>query len=149
MLPGPRTGTVYPRVFDSGRPRIESTDPDKTFKLGLIYGPSGCGKSSLVRAGLLPRLGKHVLPVYVEATGEETEVRVLKGIRKTCPQIPQGLGLARSMAHLRRGDDLPAGQKVLIVVDQFEQWLHTKHGERAPNWSTPFVSAMANVFKRL
>ena len=50
--------------------------------MGLIYGPSGCGKSSLVKAGLLPRLGKHVLPVYIEATPEETEARLLKGLRK-------------------------------------------------------------------
>ena len=52
--------------------RIDETDADNTFPVGLIYGPSGCGKSSLVKAGLLPRLGKHVLAVCVEATPEET-----------------------------------------------------------------------------
>ena len=38
--------------------------------------------------GLLPRLGKHVLPVYIEATPEETEARLLKGLRKVCPELP-------------------------------------------------------------
>ena len=40
--------------------RIEETDADNTFSVGLIYGPSGCGKSSLVKAGLLPRLAEHI-----------------------------------------------------------------------------------------
>ena len=62
--------------------RIEETDPDQTFSVGLVYGPSGCGKSSLVKAGLLPRLAEHVRTVYVEATPDETEARLLKGLRK-------------------------------------------------------------------
>ena len=53
-----------------------------TFRVGLIYGPSGCGKSSLVKAGLLPRLGKHVLPVYVEATAGGDRSPVAQGLAK-------------------------------------------------------------------
>ena len=87
----------------SGNAKIEQIDPDLTFKVGLIYGPSGCGKSSLVKAGLLPRLGKHVLPVYIEATPEETEARLLRGLRKVCPELPRGSGLVDSLASLRRG----------------------------------------------
>ena len=77
--------------------------------MGLIYGPSGCGKSSLVKAGLLPRLGKHVLPVYIEATPEETEARLLKGLRKVCPELPRELGLVDSLASLRQGSRLATG----------------------------------------
>ena len=83
--------------------KIEQNDPDLTFRLGLIYGPSGCGKSSLVKAGLLPRLSKHVIPVYVEATAEETEARLLKGLRKACPELPRGLGLGRFAGELAKG----------------------------------------------
>src|SRR5262249_44390718 len=97
--------------------------------VGLIYGPSGCGKSSLVKAGLLPRLGGHVLPVYVEATGEETEARLLKGIRKACPELPRRLGLVDSLARLRRGRTLPPGREGLLVLDQFEQWLFARRAE--------------------
>ena len=68
LLPGPRDREGLPDSIRFWKTRIESTDPDTTFRVGLIYGPSGCGKSSLVKAGLLPRLGKHVLPVYIEAT---------------------------------------------------------------------------------
>ena len=95
-------------------------------------------KVSLVKAGLLPRLGKHVLPVYVEATAEETEARLLKGMRKACPELPQGLGLVESLAQLRRGRILPPEQKVLLVLDQFEQWLFAKRGEE----NTELVAAL-------
>ena len=64
--------------------RIEADD-EATFTVGVLYGPSGCGKSSLVKAGLLPRLASQVLTVYIEATADETEVRLLKGLRKQCP----------------------------------------------------------------
>ena len=128
LLPGPRDRDGLPESIRFWKRKIEQIDPDLTFKVGLIYGPSGCGKSSLVKAGLLPRLGKHVLPVYVEATPEETEARLLKGLRKACPELPRGLGLVDSLANLRRGRILPSERKVLLVLDQFEQWLHAKRG---------------------
>src|SRR5947209_14162479 len=103
--------------------RIEETDTDRTFAVGLIYGPSGCGKSSLVKAGLLPRLAGQVRAVYVEATPDDTEARLLKGLRKRCAELPDTLGLVESLAALRRGRGLPAGHKVLVVLDQFEPWL--------------------------
>jgi len=91
LLPGPRDRDGLPDSIRFWKRKIEQIDPDETFRVGLIYGPSGCGKSSLVKAGLLPRLGKHVLTVYVEATAEETEARLLKGLRKACPELPRGL----------------------------------------------------------
>ena len=138
LLPGPRDRDGLPESIRFWKRKIEQIDPDLTFKVGLIYGPSGCGKSSLVKAGLLPRLGKHVLPVYVEATPEETEARLLKGLRKACPELPRGLGLVDSLANLRRGRILPPERKVLLVLDQFEQWLHAKRGEE----NTELVAAL-------
>ena len=70
LLPGPRDRDGLPDSIRFWKTRIEETDADNTFSVGLIYGPSGCGKSSLVKAGLLPRLADHVLTVYVEATAE-------------------------------------------------------------------------------
>ena len=78
--------------------RIDETDADNTFSVGLIYGPSGCGKSSLVKAGLLPRLSDAVIAVYVEATAEETEIRLLNGLRKRCPALPDNLDLPETLA---------------------------------------------------
>ena len=129
LLPGPRDRDGLPESIRFWKYRIEEPDPDNTFRVGLIYGPSGCGKSSLVKAGLLPRLAGHVIPIYVEATAEETEARLLQGLRKQCPRLPEDLGLRESIAALRRGQGLSPGKKVLIVLDQFEQWLHAKQNE--------------------
>ena len=85
LLPGPRDRDGLPDSIRFWKTRIEETDADNTFSVGLIYGPSGCGKSSLVKAGLLPRLSDGVIAVYVEATAEETETRLLNGLRKRCP----------------------------------------------------------------
>jgi len=138
LLPGPRDRDGLPDSIRFWKRKIEQIDPDLTFKVGLIYGPSGCGKSSLVKAGLLPRLGKNVLPVYVEATPEETEARLLKGLRKACPELPRGSSLVDSLANLRRGRILRPERKVLLVLDQFEQWLHAKRGEE----NTALVAAL-------
>src|SRR5271157_161926 len=138
LLPGPRDQEGLPDNIRFWKPLIERTDPDKTFRVGLIYGPSGCGKSSLVKAGLLPRLTKHILSVYIEVTAEETEARLLKGLRKACPELSRRLGLVDSLANLRRGRMLPPEHKVLLVLDQFEQWLFTKRGEE----NTELVAAL-------
>jgi serine/threonine protein kinase/formylglycine-generating enzyme required for sulfatase activity len=129
LLPGPRDREGLPESLRFWKTRIEEADPDATFSVGLLYGPSGCGKSSFVKAGLLPRLARHVTPVYVEATAEDTEARLLKAVRKRFPDLPRNLGLVKALAALRRGRALPPGRKVLIVLDQFEQWLHARRDD--------------------
>ncbi|MHC4399489.1 MAG: protein kinase domain-containing protein [Planctomycetota bacterium] len=129
LLPGPRDRHKLPDSIRFWKRRIEETDPDKTFPVGLIYGASGCGKSSFVRAGLTPRLAEHVLTVYVECTAKRTEARLLKELGKVCPFLPENSGLSESMAAVRRGRGLAAGKKILIVLDQFEQWLHASRTE--------------------
>jgi len=138
LLPGPRDRDGLPDSIRFWKRKIEQIDPDLTFRLGLIYGPSGCGKSSLVKAGLLPRLAKHVLSVYVEASPEETETRLLKALREACPDLPPELGLVDALALVRKGRVLRSGQKVLIVLDQFEQWLHAKRSEE----NTELIAAL-------
>jgi eukaryotic-like serine/threonine-protein kinase len=123
LLPGPRDENGLPESIGFWKYRIESTH-ELTFTVGVIYGPSGCGKTSLAKAALLPRLADRILSVYVEATGEETEVRLLKALRKRCPGLPADLDLAATIIALRQGQGLQNSQKVLIVLDQFEQWLH-------------------------
>jgi serine/threonine protein kinase/formylglycine-generating enzyme required for sulfatase activity len=138
LLPGPRDRGGLPDSIRFWKTRIETTDADNTFSVGLIYGPSGCGKSSLVKAGLLPRLSDGVIALYVAATAAETEGRLLSGLRKRCPALPGNLGLKETLASLRRGQGLPVGKKVLIVLDQFEQWLHARKEEE----NTELVQAL-------
>ena len=137
LLPGPRDREGLPESIRFWKTRIEETDPDKTFTVGLIYGPSGCGKSSLVKAGLLPRLVEYVISVFVEATPEETEARILRGLRKHVSGLPDDLPLIDTFTVLRRGQ-LPAGKKVVVILDQFEQCLHAKRNEE----NTELVAAL-------
>lgn len=129
LLPGPRDRDGLPDSLRFWKTRIEEFDPDETFSVGMIYGPSGCGKSSLVKAGLLPRLAEKVIPVFVEAAPQETEARLLNRLRKHCPFIDENLSLKDTLAALRLGRGVPDGKKVLIILDQFEQWLHNKREE--------------------
>jgi formylglycine-generating enzyme required for sulfatase activity len=126
LLPGPRDEHGLPESVRFWKHRAEARN-EPTFTVGVLYGPSGCGKSSLVKAGLLPRLAKHVLSVYLEATAGDTEARLLTGLRRRCPGLPGDLDLTAALAALRHG--LGPGQKVFIVLDQFEQWLHAHRGE--------------------
>jgi hypothetical protein len=130
LLPGPRDRDGLPEPIRFWKARIEADDDDRSFTVGVIYGPSGCGKSSLVRAGLLPRLASRVHPVYVEAVGGETEPRLQTALRRICPGLPDSWSLPDAIAALREGPALFPGHKVLIVLDQFEQWLHA-HPEEA------------------
>ena len=128
LLPGPfRDGVAESIHF--WKSLIEKTHQRETFRVGVLYGPSGCGKSSLVKAGLLPRLGDQVTAVYVEATPDDTEARLLKGLRKSCPDLHEVAGLAGSLGPLLTRPTSPAGRKVLLVIDQFEQWLHARRDE--------------------
>jgi formylglycine-generating enzyme required for sulfatase activity len=130
LLPGPRDRHGLPDSVRFWKTRIETTDPEQAFAVGLLYGPSGCGKSSLVRAGLLPRLSPDVLSVCVEAAAGQTETRLLRGLARHCAGVDPAGDLVEVLAALRRGEGLPAGRKVLLVLDQFEQFLHA-HGRES------------------
>jgi hypothetical protein len=145
LLPGPRDRDGLPESIRFWKTRIDQTNPEETFSVGLLYGPSGCGKSSLVKAGLLPRLAEHVAAVYVEATAKDTEARLLRAVHRRCPDLPSGTGLVKTLADLRRGvrsdrihavggSEAPMNRgtsnpKVLLVLDQFEQWLQAPREE--------------------
>jgi len=129
LLPGPFDRDGLPdnvRFWKSRLEDLEDGDP-----CALLYGPSGCGKSSLVKAAILPRLAEHVVHVYLEATPEATETRLLRELRMRCPQLPEQATLPQAMAALRGGRIAWPDRKILIVLDQFEQWLHV---HRSDSW---------------
>ena len=127
LLPGPRDRSGLPDPVRFWKHRLEETDPSRTFQVGLIYGPSGCGKSSLMRAGVLPRLDPRTIPVYVEASADGTETRLQRQVRKFLPEHAHDIPLTEALQWIRVNGPI-RGDKLVLVIDQFEQWLHS-HGD--------------------
>lgn len=128
LVPGPRDRNGLPESIRQWKMRIESLDASEAFPVGLLYGPSGCGKSSLVRAGLLPRLSPHVRVIYLEATADETENHLHHRLEQQLFGTESTeRSLTENLAAIRGGQRLARGEKLLLVIDQFEQWLHGKN----------------------
>jgi eukaryotic-like serine/threonine-protein kinase len=125
LLPGPRDRDGLPEAIRSWKRRIEERDPERTFSVGLLYGPSGSGKSSLVKAGILPRLSRQVRAVYVEACPGGTETGIRAALHREFPDLSQLAELDLLTSALRERGAGHRGSKVLLVVDQFEQWLES------------------------
>lgn len=178
LIPGSRDSTGLPDALRFWKIRLEETEADETFAVGLIYGPSGCGKSSLVKAGLIPTLADHVRPIYVDASLSDVEGRIRARLsqsshhapreeprgaetQSTSPHGPDLTGSKNNNSGVNRPDaasthsslsdpqlakrsddghideslvDVLAQlrrasannkQKLVIIIDQFEQWLHS------------------------
>ncbi|MGO9753064.1 MAG: BTAD domain-containing putative transcriptional regulator [Solirubrobacteraceae bacterium] len=78
-----------------------------------IIGPSGIGKSSLLRAGVLAALSGGALP----GSGRWRQVLLRPG-EHPADQLLNALGGVQLDAVL---DSLPAGERLVIAVDQFEE----------------------------
>ena len=90
LVPGPRDFDGVPEVIRGWKRRIEERDESRTFSVGILYGPSGSGKSSLLKAGVIPRLSRHVRPIYVPATASGTEVRIRSALDREAGNLPTG-----------------------------------------------------------
>ena len=132
LLPGPCDRDRLPESISFWKQRIEESVAERSFSVGLMYGPSGCGKSSLVKAGLMPCLSRSIVTVYVEATADDTENRILQGLRNRMPELAPNQNLVETLRSVRRG----VGRKVVIFIDQFEQWLHAHRTESDPDLVT-------------
>ncbi len=124
LVPGPRDRHGVPSAVLFWDRHLQEADTHETFRVGLLYGPSGCGKSSLIRAGILPRLPRNVKVLVVEGARDETELGLMRELRRRFPGISSHLTLPETLRELREGAWLEPGEKLLMVFDQFEQWLH-------------------------
>jgi serine/threonine protein kinase len=130
LLPGRRASDGLPTEVSAFRRKLEQCEAHRTFPVGLIHGPSGCGKTSLMRAGIQPRLAAHVSSVYLECSGEGTESRLRHELQRNFPNLPADVRLSEVVLRMIEGEWLPAGRKLVVVLDQFEQWLY-RHGAEA------------------
>jgi serine/threonine protein kinase/formylglycine-generating enzyme required for sulfatase activity len=124
LVPGPRGSDGLPESIRFWKARIETREGETGFCVGLVYGSSGGGKSSFVKAGLLPNLERsRVRSIYLEASPEGTEARLLAELRWLVPPLPREGDLADAIAMLRDDPHVRPREQTLFVIDQFEQWL--------------------------
>ena len=135
LLPGVRDQGDVPASITFWTRRICAANSDTpTVPNAFIFGPSGSGKSSFVKAGLFPQIQKQVKArrsepvqtIYVESTRDDTEVRLLNALRKKYPDIPSDESLPDVFAGLANGrwqTSAARPTKILLVIDQFEQWI--------------------------
>lgn len=124
LLPGARDRDGLPESVRFWKSRLEATDPDLSFAVGILLGPSGSGKSSLIRAGVVPHLDDSVTVVQLETHPQDTEAKLLRRIKRRVPALEGVESLREALLAIRLERGLPAGRKLVIVFDQFEQWLN-------------------------
>ena len=124
LLPGARDRDGLPECLSHWKRWVTVRDdvPDLQ-RVGVISGPTGCGKSSLVRAGLVPLLESEIVTIVLEATADLTEKQLFAAIERHCSNLTSST-LPEALAEIRRGGGIGRNRCLLIVLDQFEQWLH-------------------------
>jgi len=121
MLPGPVGREGIPDSVWFWKLRIESHDAEQAFRVGLLVGESGSGKSSMIRAGVLPVL-KDVDTIVLESRPADLADRLRKRLEQTADIGPLGDDVQKALVTVR--DRMPDDRKLLIVLDQFEAYLH-------------------------
>ncbi|MFF7780445.1 trypsin-like peptidase domain-containing protein [Streptomyces tanashiensis] len=92
-------------------------------RLTLLFGPSGSGKSSLIQAGVLRALAEGALP------GSDRWLPVLARPRQDLAAEIERAGLSGALtdgleeAVTRRLEAEPTLQRILLIIDQFEELL--------------------------
>ncbi|MBV9416931.1 MAG: ATP-binding protein, partial [Solirubrobacterales bacterium] len=117
-------------------------------RLTLLYAQSGVGKSSLLRAAVMPRLRRGAEESY-ERRGSAAHIPVLFSAWSDEPVDRFTSQLQRAIAPFRRGEnptELPRGSlteafgaavsvtdaTLLVILDQFEEYLLYQSTERRP-----------------
>lgn len=135
LLPGPFDRDGLPESLSHWIRWVRrGADKPELHRIGVIAGPSGCGKSSLVKAGLIPLLAQQsISTLMIEASIDRTETQLASALNNRFPELIGEKSLTDKIAAIRRGQGLPEGKELLIVIDQFEQWLHSIHDQENPD----------------
>ena len=122
LLPGPRSRDGLPQCLRFWKKRIDTPSDRDPISVGVLYGPSGSGKTSLIQAGLLPRLSPKVQAIYLDRYDRVGEQSLCNRMIQTAGQKNTEISLPELASLVRSGKLLDPGTKLLLVLDQFEQW---------------------------
>ncbi|MFK8113176.1 MAG: protein kinase [Rubripirellula sp.] len=144
LLPGPRDRDGLPDIVRHWKLWIQEQSTEAEYRVGAIYGPSGCGKSSMLQAGILPLLDKEIDVATIQATGDSFESHLRRAlIRHSRPDDDSKDQNEASISDLiarRRVNASKSEKPLLLVIDQFENWLL--------NCSTPQANEFAMAMRQ-
>ena len=124
LLPGPKDRLGIPDSIQFWKRKIERENELERFTVGAIMGPGGSGKSSFVRAGLLPHLDPALSQsIFVDAAIENPETQLSKELKNLFPDLSSVVDLPALMDSVSHQIVEQKSKPLLIVIDQFEQWL--------------------------
>ena len=139
LLPGPRDRDGLPESIRFWKTRIEADRPRQDVRGRADLRAVGLRQVVAGQGGLAAPAGR-ARPAGLRRGDRRRRPR--PGCSRACgrrvPTCPADRGWSRRWRSLRRGRILPPGQKVLLVLDQFEQWLHARRGEE----NTELVAAL-------
>ncbi|MPZ83743.1 MAG: hypothetical protein GEV28_26460 [Actinophytocola sp.] len=111
------------RFFGRGRLVDELVSRVRESRFLGVFGPSGYGKSSVIRAGLVARLGS--APVVVLTPGahplEECAVRIGALIGESAATLRAEFAADPANLHLRVSQAMVDRDDLVLVIDQFEE----------------------------
>ena len=122
LLPGPRGRDGLPHSLRFWKKRVDGQSVVDPMAVGVLYGPSGSGKTSLIKAGLLPRLASTTQVIYLDSYDQAAEQALCDGIFRIAGKKSLAIPLPELASQVRSGKLIPRGIKLLLVLDQFEQW---------------------------
>lgn len=112
-------------------------------QLTVLHAESGAGKTSLLKAGVIPRLltDSH-LPIYLRPHQTRVHFAIKQGLLFQLETTPR---LANASLHdfLGKVTDLLGGQRLILIIDQFEE-IFTLQGEAA---RTEFIDELASCLE--
>lgn len=119
LMPGPYDLQGIPAILTTWKQWVENDSPSAE-PVGVIYGPSGCGKSSFALAALIPSLDQTVKPIYCNLTISDPIAGILANVQQASELARAFDSLPEALANIR---EQKWHYKVLLVLDQFEQYL--------------------------